>query len=42
MLKKQRKMLNQMAKKNKKDEMFDSNISTIANDGIVLAARKSV
>ena len=37
MLKKQRKILNQMAKKNKKDDMFDSNISTIANDGIVLA-----
>ena len=37
MLKKQRKIQNKMAKKNKNYEMFDSNISTVANDEIVLA-----
>ncbi|MBK00376.1 MAG: hypothetical protein CMB48_05425 [Euryarchaeota archaeon] len=37
MLKRQRKILNKMAKKNKNEEMFDANISTVANDEIVLA-----
>ena len=37
MLQKQRRILNQMAKKDKNEEMFDANISTVANDEIVLA-----
>ena len=36
-LKKQRKVLNRMAKKTKKVDMYDSNISTVANDEIILA-----
>ncbi len=36
-LKKQRKVLNKMAKKEKENEMFDSNITTVANDKIILA-----
>ena len=37
MLQKHRKILNQMAKKTKRIEMVDSNISTVANDEIVFA-----
>ena len=37
MLHKQRKVLNKMAKKGKQENMFDSNISDVANDNIILA-----